>query len=282
MGENLVAGDYVYFNYILNARLPEYQPQLEARITIDDLKLALEQKLESIPGATDVALNEIRQLASKATLAKSLASVATKQFTTLSGQIERWIEQVGLENNDDKIINIGALEIKNKSGLTIDEGALLDLAKRKGVDAREYLIEKYDTTLLLNEVMAISTEAEINKVTSPKNSMSIVVTRKTKGATAEIKGIYESVGERQVNACFTVLDESEDTLLKTEDLVASDIRSQESRRNYFKRNWQSAIETFIESEETANALLAESGDGDILRLASELEEEFNTPNKYKP
>ena len=258
--ENLVAGGYLYKNYVLQNRLPEYQPQLTTRITLHDLKEALDNKVGEVPGAPEVALAQIRSLAAQFALAKGLSSASAKLANNINEQIKRWINQIDRPAEQSQVtLSIGAVEVKTQDATIIDEDRLLRLATSKGLVLDDFAIPKYDLDKLMTAVQAISNSEELSTCITEQSTVNVGVTRKTTGAAADVKNLYISVAEQSLTNVLSVVGNSSEDHETLDDIVALDVSKQNAMQQYFARTWTQAVSTF-KADESMSQLLLECSD----------------------
>lgn len=264
--ENLVAGDYLYKNYIVNNRIPEYQPSLHSQVTLDDIRDALNQQTGGVEAATDYAVSTIKALSAKYSIAKTMSATATKLAANLSKEIIQWADQIDTKTNTTLVV--GAVEIKREENAKVDSARLILKAKELGINVDDFRLEKYDTENLLAAIKEQS-PASVAELTETSMDTSVVVTRKQKGITADLKNLFISSSEQNLELLIGSIDEAaaQESLSNIEDAITLDVHKRESRRQFFSKHWEGALSTFVQSEQNNSELY----DGiDIHQLGEEL------------
>lgn len=270
--ENITAGTYLYENYILKSRLPEYQPQMLESKSLMDVSRELQNMFGHIEGAPETATKSLMGILNKFALAKAVNQASAQLVAALTKQAKDFFVTTGI-TADNSVLVVGPVEVKLTKDKVVDDGAVLDKANQLGLDLTKHIKKvTYDTESILEEIQEL--EPDFQPVDFVQ-SESIVMTRKQKGVTADLKNLIVENSEKVV---LSMLDITETPGLfdSVEELIEAHVKEQNSKQNYYKDQWREAIQTFNDYNEHRKAK------DDIFDLAGELMAEQSNKPTVKP
>lgn len=258
--ENLSAGTYLYENYILKSRMPEYQPQMLQSKSLMDVSQELQNLFSHVEGAPEAATKSLLVTLNKFAFAKALNQASAQQVTALTKQAKDFFVTTGI-TADNSVLTVGPVEVRLTKDEVINEDAVIDKANELGIDLLKHAKKiTYDIDMLLQTVQQIEPEF---KPIEYVQSESIVLTRKQKGATADIKSLIVQESEKMLASVLSVAD-STGLFDSIEQLIDAYVKTQNSKQNYYQDQWRNAIESFNDYQKHGQAK------DDIFDLAEQL------------
>lgn len=264
--ENLEAGTYLYENYILKRRIPEYQPQMLPAKSLLDISNELKTMYGHIDGAPEAATRNLLVTLNKFAIAKAINQASANQLTALSNQAKEFFNSTGVIA-DNSVLSVGAVEVKLTTDTVFDESAIIAEAEKLGLHLNDFVKK---VTYNIEDI-----HAEIKKhnpnfnAASEVQSQSVVVTRKQKGTAADLKNLTVENADQLLTGVLSVAESTSD-FESIEDKIDADIKQMRSKQAYYKGKWEEAIATFVNYTEKGNA------ESDIAELAGELLDEVGT------
>ena len=262
ISENLEAGTYLYDNYILNRRLPEYQPTLLTPKSLSDISKDLNELYGHLDGAPDAATKNLMVMLNKFAIAKTMNQASAQQLSTLSGQIKDFFVASGVIT-DNSVLCVGPVEVKLTNQKIIDEELVLAEAEKLDIDISQHTKKvTYNFDQIYSEILKVNPDF---KAVTEVQEQSVVVTRKQQGTAAMLKSKLVENAEIVIDEMLKVTEQT-GLFEQIEDKVNADVMQLRSKQAYFRGKWQDAIQTYIdytnESEsktinELANDLLGE-------------------------
>lgn len=251
---NLTAGDYLYNNYILHGKVPEYQPSLIERYSLAEVKDAVDAKLV-LPEASQKLIAHMRQLAFQFAISKAMESKGEQLSVGYAEQMAILADQIGMEKSEaENVLAIGPVELKKVTKKTSDQAKIIDFAIAKGIDLTAHQRSVTNMDSLLVELKEKTSTAEYESLFESSENTSVILTKKKKGPAAALKTLFQTMAESELLNVSELLSKQTTTLESLDDAVSVDIFRDRARQQHFVSIWENAINTYISSQQTSTAI----------------------------